>query len=131
MSKKTIICIDDDPDVLEVLQDYLIQHFNVLTFNNPLKGLDYIRNGQICDLVILDIFMPSQNGLIVLEAIRKQYSKLPVLICTGGGSTKDKLVATIATEEAIELGAEDAIIKPFKEEELLISIYKILHKKSF
>ena len=79
--------------------------------------------GRKYDLVISDIRMPDLNGIELLKKIKTHDPELPVIMITAYAATHDAI-------EAMKLGAEDYIMKPFNLEELKIIIDKSLHKKS-
>ena len=82
------------------------------------EALYLIKQG-IYDLVVLDLMLPSLNGLEVLKNIRKDYIDTPVLILTAKESLDEKM-------EAFSVGANDYLTKPFYMEELVARIYAIL-----
>ena len=79
--------------------------------------------GRNFDLVISDIRMPDLNGIELLKKIKTHDQELPVIMITAYAATNDAI-------EAMKLGAEDYIMKPFNLDELKIIITKSLHKKN-
>ena len=71
------------------------------------------------DLIVLDITMPGMNGIEALKRIRALDSKVKIIICSAIG--QQEVIA-----QAIQCGAEEFIIKPFKEEQLLAAIEKVM-----
>lgn len=79
----TLLCVDDDPDVLEVLKDYLTaQGFNVVTAANGLEALFQIAR-HTPKAVILDLFMPRLGGLGALDRIKRLDSSIVVIVISG------------------------------------------------
>ena len=78
------------------------------------SGLDHAMGGD-CDLVILDIGLPGMSGFEVLEQMRAQGSRLPVIVLTARDSVSD-------TVSALEGGADDYMSKPFRFAELLARV---------
>lgn len=79
---KTILVADDDKNIRELLETELgLEGYKVILANNGVEALRRIKD-RTPDLLILDIKMPDMNGLEVLEALRKENIKLPVIICS-------------------------------------------------
>lgn len=114
-----ILIVDDDLCMLNLLS-LLIQQRTSYKFtatNNPLEALDLIR--QNVDVVIADLKMPYLDGLELLKAVKRAHEDVPVIIMAAYGT-----VETAA--EVMRKGAFDFIIKPFKREQILLSIDKAL-----
>ena len=116
----TILIIDDDKELTELLDEFLSEHkYKTLIFHNPLKAIDALSK-QTPDMVLLDIMMPEMDGFQVLRKIRKTMD-LPVIMLTAKGEVADKVVG-------LELGADDYLAKPFEPRELLARIQSILRR---
>jgi len=116
----TILIIDDDKELTELLDEFLSEHkYKTLIFHNPLKAIDAL-NKQTPDMVLLDIMMPEMDGFQVLRKIRETMD-LPVIMLTAKGEVSDKVVG-------LELGADDYLAKPFEPRELLARIQSILRR---
>lgn len=74
------------------------------------------------DVIVMDVNLPKMNGFDVVQALRKEDIKTPVLMLTAMGSVEDKLTG-------FEAGADDYLVKPFEFRELLARL-KALHKRS-
>ncbi|MFC2066945.1 response regulator transcription factor [Chloroflexota bacterium] len=110
----TILVIDDDPDMLALFESILKpKGFNVLSAKEGAFGLRLLKQTRP-DLVLLDIMMPSPDGLVILQGIR-QSSDAPVIIVTAKRDT-DSL------QKALSSGADDYITKPFRPAELVARI---------
>ena len=122
MRKQKILIIDDDPDILDVLNLSLSEHFTVYPAHNGKEGLELVRS-KAPDLVITDYMMPVLNGPQFVKELRKDVllRHVPVIMVTGKGETKDMVTG-------IEAGADDYIIKPFEPEALLARIRMILNR---
>lgn len=115
----TILYIEDDEDILCELYEILKMRYPiVITATNGKEGLDAIKS---CNphVVITDVQMPVMNGLEMIEVIREEYPKLPVVV-TSAFSDSEYLM------RAIELGVEHYIIKPINHKKLIKKIDKIL-----
>ena len=86
------------------------------------EALDYLDAGNY-DGVILDIMMPKIDGLTVLQTIRKQGSRIPVLLLTARSEIDDRV-------KGLDLGANDYLTKPFAPPELLARIRAMLRTQS-
>jgi len=116
----TILIIDDDKELTELLNEFLSEHkYKTLIFHNPLEAIDAL-NKKEPDLVLLDIMMPEMDGFQVLRKIRETMD-LPVIMLTAKGEVSDKVVG-------LELGADDYLAKPFEPRELLARIQSILRR---
>lgn len=119
--KRTIVCVDDNPDILDIFVGYLEEEYNVVTFTDPEEALEYLRYFD-CHVLILDIFMPEIDGLKVIEKLNEsEHFSAPVIICSGGGES-GAFVGGLAIDTALSLGATSAIMKPFSQKELLDKI---------
>ncbi len=82
MDKKKILIIDDDPDFIKIMTMQLqANNYNVVSTTDGKNSLGMIKNEKP-DAVLLDVLMPDQDGLKLLEKIRKQDKDLPVFIVT-------------------------------------------------
>lgn len=115
----TILAVDDEPHMRRLLEISLRQAgYRALSAGNGREALELIQQQQI-DLVVSDLHMPGMNGLQLLEALRKQYERLPFIMVTAQGEIKTAV-------EAMKLGASDYILRPFELETLEIAIQKAL-----
>jgi DNA-binding response OmpR family regulator len=115
-----VLLTDDEEDILEVVQDRLEAYgFMVVTARNGLEALKKLSREKF-DGVFLDVKMPGMNGIQVLEEIRKQDTKMPVIILTSSSSRE-------AAIESIAKGASAYVLKPFEWEELKASIEKVFN----
>jgi len=110
----SILAVDDEETVLNLVQRILEEAgYNVVTAANGQEALDKISQLDV-DLLLLDIMMPGLDGFHVLTLLRKQ-SDIPVIMLTGTGE-----VASV--RDALNLGADDYVTKPFKPRELVARI---------
>ena len=86
---KTILVADDDKNIRELLETELgLEGYKVILADNGVEALRRIKD-RTPDLLILDIKMPNMHGLEVLEVLRKEDIKLPVIICSGYEKMRD------------------------------------------
>jgi len=115
-SGATILVIDDDPGVAQVLELMLDQlGFEVTVVNNGEEALDAFFSGDY-DLVISDVYMPGMSGQEVARAVKEAKAGVPVILITGWGLQLD----------SSEMGVDGMIAKPFKKETLSQLINNVL-----
>ncbi len=118
--KKSILIIDDDQKLAQLLSKYLSENgYDVRMVGNAIGGIDLIRRSPP-DLVTLDLMLPEMDGLTACREIRK-FSKVPIVMLTARGDTTDRIVG-------LELGADDYLAKPFEPRELLARIQSVLRR---
>ncbi len=118
----TILVVDDEVNYLTVMEALLSEAgHEVITAPSGLEALK-LAAGTDLDLVLTDMKMPKMNGLELLAELQRLYPDLPVIIMTAYG-TVEKAVA------AMKKGAYDYILKPFKNEEILVTIAKALEHR--
>jgi len=122
MRKERILIIDDDPDIRDVLDLSLSEHYTVLAASNGREGLEMVK-AKNPDLIITDYNMPVMSGTEFCSHLRRDilFRHLPVIMLTGKGETKDMVIG-------IEAGADDYLVKPFEPETLLARIRMILKR---
>ncbi len=117
---KNILVIDDDPSIRLLLEKNLHKmNYDDALANDGGEALQLLHSGETFDLILLDIELPGVSGLEVLQMIRtskSSFAQVPVLVIT---AHSDKRIV----RHAIELGAQDFIVKPF-------DIGVMLHKVS-
>ncbi len=119
---ETILVVDDDPDIREILKDCLepLGYF-VLLASTGKEGLELLDQ-QAPQMVLLDIEMPDISGLDVLKEIRKRRMDLPVVMITAYGSV-DRAV------QAMKEGAYDFITKPFELDHICLVVRNALERE--
>ena len=118
-----VIIVEDDPMVAQLNEQYLSQLEGVSVvgrFNNGLDALEFLKANPV-ELAIMDVYMPRMNGLELLRAIRGAGIQTAVVMITA--ATEMQVV-----EEALRLGIEDYIIKPFPFSRLQESVRKIMNR---
>ncbi|SFU18067.1 DNA-binding response regulator, OmpR family, contains REC and winged-helix (wHTH) domain [Algoriphagus locisalis] len=118
---KKILLVEDDTRVCSFINKGLTENgFEVTIAMDGTLGLQLALNSQF-DLIILDIMLPSINGLEVCKQIRLQKSDVPILFLTAMGSTENVVIG-------LDSGADDYLIKPFKFIELLARIKTLMRR---
>ena len=117
--KKSILIVDDDKRLRELLKDYLTEKkFEVYNCEDFLEAKEIISL-IIFDLVILDRMMPSGDGIDLVEFI-KEKSNSPIIMLTAMSEDQNKI-------DGLKIGADDYLAKPFEPEELYLRINKLLN----
>jgi len=117
---KTILIVEDDSNIRELLRLYLAQEgYTIETAQDGGEGLRAFKRIHP-DLVLLDIMMPVMDGTQVIKEIRA-VSKTPVIMLTAKAETFDKVTG-------LELGADDYVTKPFEMRELIARVHAVLRR---
>ena len=122
LTATTILVCDDEPDVRDMLQEYLKRRgYEVLTAEHSV-ALHKILETQQIDLIILDINMPGDDGLTTLRNLRPD-NQVPVVMLTAAGEVFDRILG-------LEMGADDYLGKPVDLRELEARVKAVLRRKS-
>ena len=115
---KSILIIDDDKRLRELLKEYLTEKgYKIYLCDDFTSAKDVIKY-FIFDLIIIDRMMPSGDGLNLVKLIKEE-SNTPTILLTAMGESENKI-------EGLKLGADDYVSKPFEPEELYLRIEKLL-----
>ncbi len=118
--EKTILIVEDDANIRELLHLYLEQEgYHIETAQDGAEGLRTFKRVHP-DLVLLDLMMPVMDGTQMIRELRS-FSKTPVIILTAKGEVFDKVTL-------LELGADDYITKPFEMREVIARIRAVLRR---
>ena len=119
----TILCVDDAPEILEVLQRNLSSTgYHVLTSDNVARAMEMLEMAPV-DLVITDLKMPGTDGIELVRHIRENARDTAVMIITGYGSIESAV-------DAVKAGAEEYISKPFTGGELRSAVSRVMDRLS-
>ncbi len=123
MTRATVLVVDDEKSLRDFVRRNLeVRQFNVLVAANGLEALAQFQRHTI-DLVILDVMMPYMDGLETIRRIRKQ-SLVPIIVLSALGEESDKI-------QALNLGADDYLTKPFGVGELLARVQAVLRRAAW
>lgn len=120
MDNKTVLIVDDESQIRELLSIYFIREgFNVA---EAADGAEALLNMQEVrpDIIILDIMMPVLDGIEVCQQIRKQ-STVPIIILTSRTQDDDRILG-------LEMGADDYVAKPFNPKEVVARVKAVLRR---
>jgi DNA-binding NtrC family response regulator len=115
-----ILIVDDEIDMLELLELIITDRteYEVVTTNSPLEVPNLIKN-QAFDLLITDLRMPDLDGIELIEMVKQIDGHIPFIIITAFGTIESAV-------EAMRKGAFDYITKPFRQEQILLTIEKVM-----
>lgn len=118
---KRILIVEDDPAILTGLVDSLSEeHFEVITASDGEEGFQKGKKENI-DLIILDLMLPSKNGIEICKELRELGVSIPILMLTSKKEEIDKVLG-------LEIGADDYVTKPFSIRELIARIRALLRR---
>jgi len=125
MKKGTILVIDDEKDLIELLSYNLGKEgYDVIAANDGEAGLDVVKKHRP-DLVVLDVMMPGLDGLQVCQRLRAdpRTGRVPIIMLTAKATETDRIVG-------LELGADDYVTKPFSPREVIARVKAVLRRSS-
>ncbi|VRH18280.1 response regulator [Streptococcus pneumoniae] len=118
---KTILLVDDEVEITDIHQRYLIQAgYQVLVAHDGLEALELFKKKPI-DLIITDVMMPRMDGYDLISEVQYLSPEQPFLFITAKTSEQDKIYG-------LSLGADDFIAKPFSPRELVLRVHNILRR---
>ena len=117
----TILVVDDDAGLRKALRRVLVsQGFEVEVAEGGAEALDRLRESSY-DLVVLDVMMPGKDGIAVCERLRADKDDMPILMLTARDAVRDRVAG-------LEAGADDYLVKPFANEELVARVRALLRR---
>lgn len=120
MKGTEVIIVEDEPNIAQLLKDYLENDgFAVTVFEDGLGVVERVRSNPP-GFLILDLMLPEKDGLTICREIR-QFSDLPIMIATAKIDEIDRILG-------LELGADDYICKPFSPREVVTRVHTILRR---
>jgi len=114
------LIVDDDLEVLALLKKFFMQHGYAVETVAGGTELWAAMERHPADLIILDLMLPGENGLLLCQRLRQQYAT-PVIMLTAMGELSDRVVG-------LEMGADDYLSKPFDARELLARVRAVLRR---
>ncbi|MBV8339084.1 MAG: response regulator, partial [Candidatus Eremiobacteraeota bacterium] len=117
---KRILIVDDEPQIAEVLEQYLLDEgFLIDKASDGISAVSAFAAGRP-DLVILDLKLPGMSGLEAFHQMRAQ-SDAPIIMLTSRSDEVDRVIG-------LELGADDYITKPFSPREVVARVKTVLRR---
>jgi DNA-binding response OmpR family regulator len=119
MSKKKILVVDDEPDILEFLQLILEDEGYTVVTTSKAEYVEKLQNGRLPDLILLDVLLSGKDGRDIVKQLKSQVETkhIPVIMFSAHPS---------AEETARAAGADDFIAKPFEMDILLAKLASCL-----
>jgi DNA-binding response OmpR family regulator len=121
--KATILVVDDEPDVREVLVEYFTTHGYAVMGAESAGAAKTIAAEHAIDLALVDIHMPGEDGLSLARHLRERYAAIAIVMLTSASTVVDRIVG-------LEMGADDYVPKPFDPRELLARVKSVLRRTS-
>lgn len=119
MEENRIVVVEDEREMAQLLVQALTESgFQCVSAFNGAEGLKVARNA---DLLLVDVMMPLMDGFTMVETLRKEGVRTPVIYLTAKDQTRDIV-------RGLEVGGDDYLIKPFKLEELIARIKAALRR---
>jgi len=122
-AKATILIVDDEPDVRDVLLEYFVSHGYAVMGAESASVAKTIAAEHSIDLALVDIHMPGEDGLSLARHLRERYAKIAIVMLTSAAMVVDRIVG-------LEMGADDYVPKPFDPRELLARVKSVLRRTS-
>ena len=121
-SSSKLLVVDDDPELRELTQAYLMKNGFIVNTVESSVGMDEFLATNDVDLLILDLMLPGEHGLAIAKRLKKK-KDLPIIIVSAQGEDIDRIVG-------LEIGADDYLAKPFNPRELLARIRAVLRRSN-
>jgi len=124
MDKKLIAVVDDDPDIIRVISEYLTKLDYIVKGFPDEKGFFDSIDKEKPDVILLDIMLPGVDGFEVCRRLKEneRFSAIPVIMLSGKGDVPDKVFG-------LDKGADDYLVKPFSLDELNARIKAVLRRQ--
>lgn len=123
--QKTLLLIDDDPNLILLVQDYLeFRGYSVITAENGREALEILQE-EAPDMIICDVMMPEMDGYTFVKNVREnpRTNWIPVLFLSAKGQSQDRV-------KGLNTGADIYMVKPFEPEELVAQVESTLKQAS-
>jgi two-component system KDP operon response regulator KdpE len=118
VGKQRVLVVDDDPRIIRFIRASLMAHgYDVLTATNGEEALEVVKMNTP-DIMLLDIRLPVKDGFEVLQELRT-FSSMPVIAFSANSSV---------SKQALSLGANDFVSKPFTPDEMIERTRSILNR---
>jgi two-component system OmpR family response regulator len=119
-AREHILVVDDDPDICDLIRDYLTgEGYRVTTVMDG-EAMRAVLERDPVALVILDLVLPGEDGLALARVLREHWD-VGIMFLTGRGETVDRIIG-------LEMGADDYLAKPFSLRELLARVRSVLRR---
>ena len=120
--RATLLVVDDDAEIRELIQQYLDnQGYHVICVEDGPSMDDALAESSV-DLILLDLMLPGEDGLSIAKRL-KASRNTPIIMVSAQGQEVDRIVG-------LEIGADDYIAKPFNPRELLARIRAVMRRNA-
>lgn len=120
MERNTVLLVDDDDDIREIVKIYLMnEDIDVISAPDGIEALEKLKNNHV-DLIILDIMMPKLDGIRTCLKVRED-KKVPIIMLSAKNEDSDKILG-------LNVGADDYVTKPFNPLELVARVKSQLRR---
>jgi DNA-binding response OmpR family regulator len=120
---QSILVVDDDPTVSDVVRRYLERAGYEVTLTGDGPGALEAFARRRPDLVVLDLMLPGIDGLEVCRRLRTRADGVPIVMLTALGEESDRVLG-------LQLGADDYVTKPFSPRELVLRVQSVLRRSA-
>ncbi len=122
--KPLILVVDDEPEILMLLRDFLQADYDIIFAENGVEAYNKVLS-EMPDLIVSDVMMPEMDGIELCSKLRANFdtSHLPVIFLAAKGEIEDRIAG-------LKAGADSYIPKPFHPEHLKVRIEKLLHLRA-
>lgn len=118
---KTVLVVDDEPSIVTLLTFNLEKEgYKVISATDGREGYEMALNQKL-DFIILDVMLPSMDGMEITKALRQEKVETPILILTAKDDQIDRILG-------LEIGADDYLTKPFSPREVLARMKAIFRR---
>jgi diguanylate cyclase (GGDEF)-like protein len=118
-----ILVVDDEADIKDSIHKFIQKSgYNSLTASTAEEALELLKSNRV-SVIITDIILPGKDGLFLTDLIKQEYD-IDVIVMTA-------YIDDYSYEEVINMGASDLVFKPFRFEELLLRLKRVLRERQF
>lgn len=123
MARETILVVDDEIEIINLLEIYLMNEgYTLLKANDGAEALEILHSHHV-DLIILDVMMPNMDGIQACMKIREE-KQMPIIMLSAKGQEIDKITG-------LSIGADDYVTKPFSPLEILARVKSQLRRYKY
>lgn len=113
--RRSLLLVDDEAAIGMIVRIQFEKDYDLTVMTNGLNGMKWLMDGNIPDVIVLDLNMPEMNGIEFLKEVRKlnYFASTPLIVLSGEDSSSKRI-------EAFKNGADDYMMKPFNPIELRV-----------
>ena len=118
-----ILIVDDDPGLSSLLERFFVSKGYRARAVPNVEQMDRLLAREVCNLVVLDLMLPGEDGLSACRRLRAAGNRVPIIMLTAKGDELSRI-------KGLELGADDYLAKPFNPDELMARVRAVLRRQS-